>query len=271
MNYYFNIILLFLPAVFSYGQTYHYYSAREYTYGPYYFDQSLNFVNKIFEDKKIAKDREEMKKAMELKTKEIKDYYESLKVYPEKVTDGWHEVVVIAGSEFIDDRKVYVKSNQIVKSVRGNWWDEEVSFSGPIINAKTGIKLKNTKPPLDGLLQVFFINFIANNSSEASPPLKPGQITFWTNSKKYDKVYLYFEDASFGPFKNFYKDTSPPACNSESEINIVYKPGLYKYKGVMRSGSRSRTLCEGVVEIKEDNCTLIQISGNDKTFCGCLW
>lgn len=247
------------------GQTYYYYSSTEYTYAPYYFDQTLNFVGRILEEKKQAKAKEEMKQTMAQKTKEIKEYYESIGIYPERIKDGWHEVVIIAGNEFIDDRKVYVQNNKIQKSVRNNWREEELSLSGPIVNGKTGIKLKDGRAPLDGLILAFFINSIADSSSEATPPLKPGQVTFWTSSKK-KNIYLFFEDASFGPFKDYHKAQSAPGCGNANEINIIYKPGVYKYKGVKRMGYNIwlgdydyKTLCEGTVEIKEDGCALIRI------------
>lgn len=263
-------LLCLFSSLYVQGQMYYYHSSSDIS--TYHYDynisQGINFIGRIYEDKKTKERLAEEKAKAQKKVQEIRDYYGTLGKYPETVADGWHDVVMLSGDEFITYIKVQVKNNKISLFVWDDWIEQEVSFSGPIINGKTGAKLKNGRGALEGMAEVYFINYIADNTVMASAPLKPGKVTFWTNNKKFDEVFVLFEDAKLGAFKHKYAYTTPPECGSEAEINVIYKPGTYSYKAYEK-GSYSwntkeygigKVICEGNVKITENGCQLIQLN-----------
>lgn len=264
-----KLTLLFLAALFSFelasAQTYYYYSRTEYTYGPYYFQESLNFVDRLIKSKE-EKDRQAAERErMRSQTKNMRDYYGSFEAYPERISDGWHSVVILGGDEYIGDRKVFVESGRVKSMIWDDWMPEELTFSGPIVKAMAGVRIKGGTGPLGGMVDVYFMNSLGESPVMAEPPMQPGRVTFWTSAGDYDlgKIHVIFEDAGFGPFVEHRAWDDPASCGDNQQINVVYKPGVYKYKVVRKSGamsySFSRTLMEGKIEITEGGCELVEV------------
>jgi hypothetical protein len=266
-------------SVFAQAQAYYYYSSSSnYSYSRQYVsssstsqnlsvdnavNQTFNYLGRLIDEKKEKEEAIAKKEKMTKRVQEMRNYYTSLGTYPEKVIDGWHEALILGGDEYISEAKFEVKNNKITAMVWDNWLPQELSFSGPIIKGKSGLKIKDGKGVFEGLIEVMFINHIADNTSISTPPLKPGKVTFWTNSKNLKKISLRFEDLDLGKFKHTYKFDAPPSCGGDQEIVVWYKPGLYDYKAIAESSwgySNYNTLCEGKVRITEDGCERIQIN-----------
>lgn len=257
------IVVLLVTANFLPAQTYYYYSRTEYTYGPYYFAESLNFIDKLIQSKEDREKAAAEKKRMEKQTTDMRSYYGSFDTYPANIEDGWHSVVILGGDEFIGDRKVQVENGRIKRMVWDNWMEEELTFSGPIIKAMAGIRIKGGTGPLGGMVDVYFMNSLGENPVKADPPLVPGTVTFWTSQSDKDKgkIYIVFEDALLGPFTEHQDWDKAPACGDKQQINVVYKPGLYKFKVMRRAYSLGigRTLMEGKVELTNGGCELVEV------------
>ena len=215
----------------SYQDNYSY-SHVKYTYGPYYFNETMGLVKGLLKEKQLKEKRAEYKLLMQTKTKELKDYYLSLKDhYPKTIKDGWHEVVLISGDRYIDERKVYVQNNKIEKVVWDNWLPDAISFGGLVVNGKSAISFKNTRgnENLGGLVEVYFMNAIANHSGISTPPLKPAKLVFWTRKNGYKKWKIRVDDNTFGPFKIKHKKGDEINCEDYNELILFVKPGYIEY------------------------------------------
>ena len=266
-------ILLLLAVVFITqslpAQTYYYYSRTEYTYGPYYFKETLNFVDRLIQSKEEKEKREAERAQMRRQTQDMRNYYGSFSEYPAKVADGWHSVVILGGEEYIGDRKVLVENGRVKRMVWDNWMEEELTFSGPVVKAMTGVRIKGGIGPMNGLIDVYFMNSLGENPVMAEPPLTPGTVTFWTSHKDYDlgKLYLVFEDAAMGPFTEHRDWDKAPECGDINQINVVYKPGIYDFK-LVRKGftgyNTARPLMAGKIELTENGCSVVEVYENAK-------
>lgn len=263
---------------YYYGHSSTYYSTRQYTSNVNQnlsvdnaVNQTFGLINGVLADKKQKEAAAAKLEQQKKKVADIRSYYESLGNYPEKVADGWHEIVLLGGETFIADAKVQVKNNKITDLVWDNWIPEELAFSGPVIKAKSGLKIKGGIGPFEGLLDVYFINFIADNTQTAAAPLKPGKITVWTNNKDYKKFCVKFQDEVVGFFKTMHKFDAAPQCGDINEITIVYKPGVYR----LQMGSKKQfnrltgeyelaAIHDTKIEIKEDDCVIIQMNDPKK-------
>ncbi len=225
-------------------------------------NQTFNYLGRLIDEKKEKEEKEAKKLKMAKRVSEMRTYYASLNKYPEKVIDGWHEAVMVGSDEYISDAKFLVKNNKIVSMVWDNWLPQELNFAGPIIKGKSGIRIKDGNGPLEGMVDVMFINYIADTTATATPPLKPGKLTFWTNSKNFKNMSLLFEDMPVGKFTHKYTYNTPPPCGGDNEIIVYFKPGLYTYKATTESRwtANTKILCEGKVRINEDGCELVQVN-----------
>jgi hypothetical protein len=225
-------------------------------------NQTFGYLGRIMDEKKDKEEAAAKKEKMAKRVQEMRNYYTSLGTYPEKVIDGWHEALILGGDEYISEAKFLVKNNKITAMVWDNWLPQELAFSGPIMKGKSGIKIKDGKGALEGLIEVMFINHIADNTSVSTEPLKPGKITFWTNNKNIKSISLAFEDMSLGHFTHYYKFDNPPVCGGDNEIVVYYKPGLYSYKAIEGSSwsYNPKILCEGKIRITDGGCEIVQIN-----------
>ncbi|CAA6817187.1 MAG: Unknown protein [uncultured Aureispira sp.] len=255
------LFIMILTVLFwkeSVAQTYYHYSRTQYTYGPYYFSEGLNFVKDIVAYKRMKEKRAEFEAEMRGRTEEIRDYYKSFEKYPEKVADGWHTVTILAGSKFIDNRKVLVENNKIRKVYWDNWMEEKLVSTGSIVEGSCKIQLNTENQNLNRLLDVYFINYIGDPEALDSPPLKSATITFWTSVAKPEHVSFRFNEAKYGRFKSTNSVDAPPSCGDINEITFCVKPGVYSYKAVYEKGNNV-TLKDKKIQVEEDSCEVIYI------------
>lgn len=261
------LFLLTLAMAFNMAsaQTYYYYERTEYPNGPYYFDQSLDFVNVSIN---LEEKKKEVNKLRELNMRQVRDMrneHRFTKTYPEKIGDGWHGAVIIGGDEYMGIRTVLVEQGKVRRVVWDDWMEEELTFSGPIQKAKAEIKIKGGKGPLGGIVEVFFVYSMGNDPGMAEAPLKAGRACFWTSIQEEElgKIYIVFEDAVLGPFTEHRDWNKSPECGGTQQINVIYKPGKYYFKAVRKASDspdeEGHTLIRGRIEIKEGGCTLFEV------------
>lgn len=248
----FLIVILMITKI-STSQTYYYYSETQYTYGPYYFDQSMGLVRDVLQERKNENLRREYIEKMKERTKAMRDYYESMPSYPEKVVDGWHDVSILVGNDFIDSRKVLVENNKIKKVVWDNWMEEEITFSGPIINAKSAVQFKKPTKNLQGLVEVFFMNSIADPNSSTEAPLEAAVLTFYTKSDYYKTMSVEIDGYSIGNFMHQFDNVE---CEELNALNVYLKPGTYEFQAF---ASGPNALITEKLILKSGECKVIEI------------
>lgn len=253
------IILLLFFFKESVAQTHYHYSKIQYTYGPYYFSEGLNVVKDIIAHKRMKEKKAEFEAEMQTRTQEVRDYYKSFEKYPEKVADGWHSVTIVAGSKFIDNRKVFVENNKIKQVYWDNWMEEKLVSAGPIIKGNCKIQLDTENPNLNRFLDVYFINYIADPEELDSPPSKLTTLTFWTNEKAVEYTELTFNGTNYGQFKLARAIDNPPSCGAINEVSIYVKPGIYSYSAIYKRDDQSISLADTKISVKEGDCQTIRV------------
>lgn len=205
------------------------YSQVRYDYGPYYFDQTMGLIKSMIHEKRMKEIREENARRMRAKIDEYKTYYAGLESYPETVKNGWHDVILISGDRFIDERKVYVENNKIQYVIYDNWMPEDVNFTGIIKDGKCAMSFKNASENLSGLLDVYFFNAMADPNSNTATPLQAAKLVFWTTKSDYKSMRVNVEGNPFGPFIVKHKKTDEIDPNNVEELIVYVKPGIIDY------------------------------------------
>jgi Skp family chaperone for outer membrane proteins len=208
-------------------------------------------------DSKLAKAKnreereefEERKKAIS-KMNQVIEYYNSFTEAPMIIQDGWHDVFSMNNYDFCDKRKVYVENNKIVKYFIDDWDARTVTYSLPIKNAITNIKLKEYE---SDMLKIFFLDALDNPNSLASPPIQPGKVSFWTNASKGDTEILV-EGYYVGTLKSYFSGNTPN-CGQSGTVVYKNKPGTYNFYAKSYSGSWS-----GTISISGTGCTNFKLS-----------
>lgn len=188
---------------------------------------------------------------------QTKSIYSSLNSFPAKIEDGWHNIIATNNYDFCDSRKVYISNNQIVKYVVDNWAERNITFSSQVTQGKGLVKLNGSESQY---LDIYFIDFCLNPNSRATPPMKAGKVSFWTNWKRASSVTLLIEGFEIGKFNSYFDTT--PICGQEGTINFEFKPGTYNYKAIGITALGSEVTWEGIVNIRENSCSLQGLTKN---------
>lgn len=181
---------------------------------------------------------------------QIIDYYNSSKSQPITVKDGWHSVYAMNNYDFCDQRKVYVENNKITEYIIDDWIARTVSYSTPTQYGKATIRLAESK---DDLINVFFLDYMADANSYSTPPLKSGRVSFWTDSR-IDYTDVFVEGNYIGTIsKRFKKET--PSCGETGTVIFEGKPGKYDYIAESSIGRWS-----GVITVSSSKCTTLKLT-----------
>jgi hypothetical protein len=191
---------------------------------------------------------------MKVRTQTMRNYYTSLKEYPKTIPNGWHDVSIIVGEDFIDNRKVLVENNKIKEVVWDNWMPEVITFSGPIIDAKSAVQFAKPTSNTQGLVEIYFMNSIADSKSTTTEPLQPAIVTFWTKSNYYKTMNVVVEGVKYGGFNQ--KNDAPVNCGNIKAFNIYVKPGIYSYKAF---ASGPMPIFEDKIALQSSECKVIEI------------
>ncbi|MDQ3190673.1 MAG: hypothetical protein M3Q58_03690 [Bacteroidota bacterium] len=208
-----------------------------------------NEMNKIRE-----RQRELEKQKTTAMINQTKQSYNSFSNYPKTIRDGWHNVISTNNYDVCDERKVFVKNNEITHYYIDNWIERKVSFTGPINSGKGMVKLKFQDGTQSSLLEIFFMEYIINSKSETTKPLKSGSVSFWTNFKNGANTSIYIDGIYFGKISSCFKE-GVPFCKQDGTLTINYKPGTYSYNAKSKNRSWS-----GVVTITESDCRTIKLT-----------
>lgn len=185
---------------------------------------------------------------------QVKAFYNSLTTFPEEISDGWHKVISTNNYDFCAERKVYVSNNKVTKYVIDDWMEKSISYPTKINNAKAMVQLVNDDGTTGDMVELYFLEFLNNPSSNTSPPSGSGKISFWTNWKNAGSMELYFDGMYIGKFSSYF-DNGSPSCGQQGTLTITYKPGTYSYKAVSSGGWSTKTW-DGTVTIYAGGCQL---------------
>lgn len=232
-------------------------------YGEYVQPYDMDLIYKALElkqrqyDQAIERARQQRLATAELernkavnRMNQIIDYYNSAKSYPSQIPNGWHNVFSMNKYDFCEQRKVYVYDNKITKYVVDDWSYRTVSYSLPISNAKTTIKIQESP---DDLLSIFFLESIYNPTSTTSPPIQPGEVSFWTNDPK-GNTEIYVEGIYIGTLTSYFKEGSPN-CGQSGTVVYKNKPGTYNYVAKSSSGT-----WKGTITISGTGCSKMKLN-----------
>jgi hypothetical protein len=181
----------------------------------------------------------------------IKGQYNEYKNYPDVIIDGWHSAIATDNSNFCKDVKVFVQNNKITKFVINNYLPVNFTATREIMNAKNLITLQNFNGEQLNIIEIYFLYDI-DEQQLVSPPINPGFVCFWTNSKEYNKFRILLNNERIEQMT--VRFTSEPECFSDGMICRILKPGAYSYLIKRRGKDR-----EGSFEIKEGKCLKFRV------------
>lgn len=195
-------------------------------------------------DQQIAELKRQQKETAEIERQkavirmnQIIDYYNNANSYPTTIKDGWHSVYSMNNYDFCDQRKVFVENNKITRYIVDNWSPRTVTYSMPIQHGKTSIRLQETESEL---INIFFLEATSDPNSYSTPPIKPGKVSFWTNSKK-GYIDIYVEGSFIGTLQSHFTEGTPN-CGQSGTVVFENKPGTYSYVAKSSQGTWSGTI-----------------------------
>jgi len=185
----------------------------------------------------------------EKKIRNIYRMYQNFNSYPNRISDGWHIVVVTNGSDFCEERKVYVQNNRVISYIIDNWINRDIEMTSNIENGKSILRLKESD---NDYLELYFMNYIVNNMSFSTPPLKSGKVSFYTGIKR-GSIEVYINEESIGTIRYYHE--YPPDCGSDETVVFEGKPGEYEYQAIS-----DKYRWKGTITIRENDCFLFRIN-----------
>ena len=130
--------------------------------------------------------------------------------------------------------------------------DMSVTYPTKINHAKASLQLTWNYDGSIKVFDIYFFEYLNNPNSSATPPLKKGEVSFWTNWKKAIGTKIYIEDEYIGTFYGYFTD-GEPNCEQEGTVTYENKAGKYSFKAY----SKKKGNWAGTIEIKEEDCSTI--------------
>lgn len=195
----------------------------------------------------------EKQKAMALLS-QVQQYYNSVQTFPNQVKSGWHKVIASDNFEVCGERTVYVDNGKITRYFNVENKERTIDFSSEIDKCKAIVKLGGGGNGTTSMMDIYFIEYINNQSITASAPISPGKISFWTDLRNARNLDLYFNGQYLRSIDSYF-DNGIPNCGQDGTISIEAPPGTYSYKAVLNGTFMSRTW-EGTVTIYPGSCEL---------------
>ncbi|MFQ9314811.1 hypothetical protein [Dysgonomonas mossii] len=158
------------------------------------------------------------------------EVYNSFKTYPDIIKNGWHEVIAMDRIDFCEVRKVYVESNRISRYIVDGWDDRIVTMSLPIQAGVGRINIKES----DELIDIIFINYIANPNSFSTPPQTAYSVSFYT-SLKTAGIDIWVENEYLGKLA-YYFESATPSPKQKGTLVYTNKAGTYSFKAIAPNG-----------------------------------
>jgi hypothetical protein len=192
------------------------------------------FTNLAFAhlNNKLEQQRIEMERARSItKLEMVITQYKSSAEYPEKILDGWHNVIATDNSNFCKDAKVLIKGNKVQRFVIEDYLPVNFLPFGEIKKAKTTISLQNFNNEQLSILELYFIYDIDEQIVIPEPP-KPCFVCFWTDMLSFNAIKISLDNI---PLENFItRFDSIPAPFQNGSICRIIKPGLHSVMALGR-------------------------------------
>lgn len=205
----------------------------------------------LLRQERYEREMENNRRESLMKMEQVKMNYNSFKQYPQRVSNGWHSVMSMNNYDNCSEVKVFVEDNKIKEYVIDNWFSQAIGSEPNISNSKAMLSLLLNDNQRE-FVEIYFIDFINNPNSKASPPLKEGSVSFWSNEKRGGKIKIFMEDEYIGELDSYFEER--PNCGVNGTLSITYKPGIYNFKA-----SSNKYNWSGTFTIEPDNCILKKI------------
>ncbi len=193
-------------------------------------------------------------KDCENKMKQTVTFYNSFSEYPKSVRDGWHIVHVMNNKDYYVKAKVYVQNNKITKYIVNNWFEAVIEYANTITNAKSVIKLNGYGQEYKS---VYFLDYLNNPNTNASPPEKSGRYILWQDFKNGGNTKVWVNDEYAGEITTY--SSEAPTCSSKNTFVYFNKVGTYKYKA-----KNNDFTWTGTFTIEADECKTKKLLDGEK-------
>ena len=195
----------------------------------------------------------------QFRIEQVKETYRASNIYPERILDGWHLVMVTDNYNFCNEAKAMVENGQIIKLVIDNYMPNSLNFTtiNPIRNAKSLLSLKDENNNPTSTVEVYFTNDL-EQPTIVDAPLEAGYICFYSDMGRAKSIKIRLEKTNLGELGGKIEDE--PACFDENTITISLKPQSYEF----RAFGRGTINWEGVAIVKEGQCLLINLNQENK-------
>jgi hypothetical protein len=196
----------------------------------------------------------------------ILDCYDRQKKYPERIPDGWHNVVAMNYSNICREGKVLVIDNYVTCFVVENWQINEIKESSAISKGKSSIELVENKEKKEKKynrkLDVYFMDYLIDPEAKTTPPLVPGKASFWADSAiDGGQVIIYVDQEYKG--KLSHTEESVPKCGQDHTLTFEKAQGTYEFRAY-----NDKNVWQGTIVIYPGDCTLLILSEENTTVKG---
>jgi len=183
---------------------------------------------------------------------QIISYYNSATVYPKYIKDGWHMVFSMNNYNFCDQRKVFVENNRVTEYVVDNYSRRTVTYSLPITDGKTSIKIAESK---EELVNLYFLEYISDPDSYTEAPTPSGKVSFWKSFEGGGQIDVWVDGKYIGLIKHYFNQGFP-SCGQVGTLVFQGKHGV-KYNYVAKS---SRLTWSGSFYGDSGGCKKLQLN-----------
>jgi hypothetical protein len=196
----------------------------------------------------------------------ILDCYDRQKKYPERIPDGWHNVVVMNYSNICREGKVLVSDNLVTCFVVDNWQKHEIEKSSAIIKGKSSIELmkdkKNKEKKYNRKLDVYFMDYLIDPNAHTMPPKVTGKASFWADPEiDGGPVIIYLDQEYKGELSH--KQSSIPDCGQKHTLTFEEAEGTHEFKAY-----NDKNVWRGTIMVNPGGCTLEILSESNTTVEG---
>jgi hypothetical protein len=195
----------------------------------------------------------------------VHDFYQSQKIYPDKIPDGWHIVVAMNNYDFCGEAKVFVRDDTIFQYVVEDWKYRVLVGPAMIVNGRSALQLENEKSKRKKKrihLDLYFVDYMNDPGTISTPPVPAGKASFWAGDVTGDQVVVFINGEEKGRFSPAYYG-SAPGCGEKSTLTIEYKSGTHDFRAI-----NSRNVWRGTITIYPGDCTLQVLTRENNTSSG---
>jgi hypothetical protein len=191
----------------------------------------------------------------------VKEFYNSQSTYPERVKDGWHTVVAMNNTDFCEERKVFVENNLVTNYVIDDWLFKDILSPAQIQDCRSSV-LINDDGRNDEMLDLYFLDYLIDQNSCATPPVGSGTISFWSDGVQGGKIVIYIDGRFIGELDSHFKK-SIPDCGQTGTLTIEDKSGIHDFRAVNK-----KNVWRGSIKINHNDCVLQELLESNNTASG---